>query len=924
MLYCCFLIDYLPQLEKTAPDTVSDLFYKITDIVDAFGAEIRSKRNPMLICFPQNGIFNLIQASEAIEQIKESINKAETKLRNTALLVHYSDNPDSILSFFQELRQKSIEDHLYCISTEAKHILFKHEQAIDTVWESPSYRAMLGDADASKLFYRPILERTIAKTCSKINFGGPRLVHIEAGAGPRQLKPELFKALCDRPKVLFLDGEKTRKLPFSPLTELILEQARLQTAKSDIFSLEALSIAENSIFSCIVPDSVYKGCEDAINEWLDQYGSFSEYKTPSVLLCNNPGLFSTEAFDLIKQRLATNRGEENYISVSESELKDEWAGSWAAKISSDIADRDDRALALTAALGTTPGTMLSKLKTRYAELISTANNDTDSCMDLLSSLPSEASLYLYSIIEAEKYLSEAEKQDFLYTLGLTEKGKELISDLLVRAGLMQSDGMVLMPVSHELVRNVVKLDQADYINAKLNTYILDQYRNKKIRPGLAIFKMVSETSENDKLLFDCLFDSIVRPDIDLIDVPEFLSSSSKYIYEFWANMTLGNEAIALKLAEQAEKSIESSRSAAIIALMKAELFYAQGKADLSIKKAREAMISMGRTPIPVLEARLQRIMGLASLSLDRQAESTDYLSNSQEIADFSGAEHEKMMSTYTKAVAEFLTGAITKALKAAQIAENSAKKLHRVDALAMTGMLKGRMDIELGCYKEAALQFAAAAKITKEYDLIEASIRADIWKARALSYEGLFDEAGYLLNKNIKDTEAALFLAEMEILNNQPDLARKAIETITINAENQFSSPDSFNWNSILFEHEGKSTRQHASNPALQSFYTILDLYTRGLTEKDPAYAVKIHAISRSDTISRFNPSLALYSLFCYMLEETLGEAPIDKQTVLSRGFKLLQERAGRIDDRNKRTMYLEKNIWNARLMNAARKYKFI
>ena len=69
---------------------------------------------------------------------------------------------------------------------------------------------------------------------------------------------------------------------------------------------------------------------------------------------------------------------------------------------------------------------------------------------------------------------------------------------------------------------------------------------------------------------------------------------------------------------------------------------------------------------------------------------------------------------------------------------------------------------------------------------------------------------------------------------------------------------------------------------------------------------------------------MGTYSFFCYLLEERLSEPPVDKQTVLSRAFKTLQQRAGRMEDRAQRGLYMENNAWNKRLLEAARTHKFI
>ncbi|HSV55534.1 MAG TPA: hypothetical protein VLH39_00310, partial [Magnetospirillaceae bacterium] len=70
--------------------------------------------------------------------------------------------------------------------------------------------------------------------------------------------------------------------------------------------------------------------------------------------------------------------------------------------------------------------------------------------------------------------------------------------------------------------------------------------------------------------------------------------------------------------------------------------------------------------------------------------------------------------------------------------------------------------------------------------------------------------------------------------------------------------------------------------------------------------------------------AFSLYLYFCFLLLERLTEPPLDRGTVLSRAFRYLQERAGRIEEAAAATDYLEKNLWNRRLVEAARRYKLL
>jgi tetratricopeptide (TPR) repeat protein len=336
------------------------------------------------------------------------------------------------------------------------------------------------------------------------------------------------------------------------------------------------------------------------------------------------------------------------------------------------------------------------------------------------------------------------------------------------------------------------------------------------------------------------------------------------------------------------------------------------------------MLALGKGAPPKLEARSQRMMGLSALALDRHAEAADYLTNAQELSESAGDEYERMMAAYTKAIVEFLSGALVKSLKALNCAEESAARLFRMDIRAAIDALRGRIDLELGSYDEAARRFTSLAELANQYSIPGAEQRAGIWRARAMSYAGEFDNAALLLEENSADAEARVFRGELEILRGRPRDARTWLDTPENPLLHSFDPPDSISWDSLFSEFEGRCIGFDAANTPLAVFRTALALFAQGLDERNPACAVSLHALTRSEHGSKNDPGMGTYSFFCYLLEERLQEPPVDKQTVLSRSFKILQQRAGRIENRAQRALYMEKNAWNKRLIEAARTHKFI
>ncbi len=919
MLYCCITIDYLSQLERSGVREAAAFADELRALALNHGATVASRKNPILITFPSGGMFDGIQTAEALLRMTEAFAAYEARLRGASLVVHEADSADEALAFASAARYRDCSEYLYVRSPQASARLAAYFRPDAGVLAPPTHSVILGDADAASLFERPRLAATLARTVAKAERNGPRLVHLEAGPGARSSAILVRAAGMREDRTLIVDGTRSRRLSFSPLLEAIA--ARQQAIPGDN-KKSAFDYIASSSFSGGAPETVSRGCAAWLDAWLDAFGDAG-----GTVICDNPALFSIETQELVARRLAEGRGLERYITIASTSLPELWSGPWAARVSASIADTDDRPEMLEKALGTTGGMVRKALSRRFGSISPGSGRDADSGLEeTLGLLPVEASLYLHALISAENELSAPEISGFMAGLGLKPKGEVLLKTLLSRAGLLDPviPGMTVAPLNARLVARMAGQETAAIIDGRLSDYLISLYRSGRIRPSLGFLERVGERQAEERLLYDCLFAETTRPDSGRPAEPAFLSASSASVYRFWSALTARDRDASEAAASVTDTQIAGPRAQTVRALARAELAYANGDPERAAKAAREAMLALGKGAAPKLEARCQRMMGLAALALDRQTEAVDYLTNAQELSETAGDDYERMMAAYTKGLVEFLTGALVKSLKALDCAEESAQRMFRMDALAAIEALRGRIDIEMGSYDEAARRFLALGELAATYALPAAERRAGIWRARALAYAGEFDQAAAMLEAEAEDPEARAFRGELELLRGRPRDARTWLEAAPAPVPRPFDPPDSFDWTSLFSEIEGRSIHFSLANAPLAEFRTAHALFARGLDERNPDCAVELHAMTRSERASRNDPGIGTYSFFCYLLEELLPEPPIDRQTVLSRAFKILQQRAGRIEDRARRALYMEKNAWNRRLIEAARTHKFI
>ncbi len=923
MIYCCIAIDYLSQLERAGVREAGIFVDELRTIALSLGASVSARKTPLVVEFPSTGSFHGIQTAEALRRFVATIAAYAGRLRGASMAVHEAGSADEASTFSDSMRRRDDSVYSFSISREARESLARYfnADAEGDVWSDPVHWTFLADADAGRLFRRPRLELIIAKAAARPENRRIRLVHLDAGPGARSIESLAAGLGSPRAPVLILAGAKSRPLPFSPLVEAISAAARYEenTPTQGKADESAYRFVETSAFSCGTPESVAKGCAHFLDRWLDRFGSDG-----GVLICDSPDRFSPEAVELIGRRLSESTGTERYLSVSDGGPFDQWAGPWAARVPADQAGSDDDAGATIAALGSSEGAVREALSSRFADLAGSGTGAGNA--GLFAIMPQETKLYLYALAVAENELSSPEFSEFAAGLGLRPEGERLVRNLLAKAGLVDpiDTRTPVEPVDTAALATSIGPEAVELIDRLFAAYLIGLYRAGRIRPSLGFLRRVGERAEEERLLYDCLFEEVLRPDRPGRVDSSFLSPSSASAFRFWSALMARDRPASEAAAAAAEERITGPRSQAVRALVRAELAYSAGDAERASRGAREALLALGKGAPPKLEARSQRMMGLAALAMDKHTEAVDYLTNAQELSETAGDEYERMMAAFAKANVEFLSGALVRSMKAATCAEESASRLFRIDVGAAVEALRGRIDLELGAYDEAARRFAALGALAREYAIPGAENRAALWRGRALAYAREYDEAVAILEAGTDDPEALIFRGELEILRGRPRDARAWLQEPAEPVLRPFGPPDSFDWSSLFSEMEGRCMGFDSADASLSEFRTALSLFARGLDERDPACAVELYELTRAERASKINPAIGTYNFFCYLLEERLPEPPVDKQTVLSRAFKTLQQRAGRLEDRAQRALYMEKNAWNKRLLEAARTHKFI
>lgn len=944
MIFCSIHINYLSQFKRCGRVGADQLIQNLHSIAKEFNGRSDSKDEPLRVNFELDSLFSGIQAAEAIHRLKVQLDNFAVELRGATILVYALESDELDATAFHLTKTAQSKNIGLYFSKEARKSLSAY---FDFLQEDGSYlaavyryAAVLDSEGLSRLAFRPATAKAIANYLDSGKSDGSRVLHIKMENSNHSAKA--MEAVFDSIRLTrqgshqligTLHGRASSYRPLVPfsncLDQTLLALARGGADKNTLELLDRLEPAftyiQNTVESTSLPAALAAAGNSYINLLLDLLGDTGEGRC-SWLICNRLEDFSKEAVELISRRLQESRGQERYLVISNQAPPAEWLNLDPKTVNVVGCPEENAALLLGQVLETATPLPSELLEARAADISGisgTSENSSLTSQALLEWLPPEAKDLLFALSLAENSLDEQVFKDFIRTAGLEAAGLDFLQGLLVRCGYLDPlVKMNFMPPRYNTrgstPGNEKKLEKL-YLS-----FLISQYRKGKIVPSVQLLRKTGESQSDERFVFDCIMNTALRPDNQSDIDTGFLSASARSLFNFYQAANEGSKKRQSTALLRASESLDTENKASILALLQAEFAYAEGSTDQLARKAREALLLITRSAPPKLSARIQRIMGLSALTLEKYTDAIDYLTNAAEIAETSNEHYELSQALYTRALAEFINGSIVKAAKSVEAAIQKTGMLCRPDMAVQQGMLSARIDMELGLYDEAVRRFSALAAIAEDNDLVSAGLRANIWQARCLGYAGNTAVARAQLEEYKADPEACVFLAELELMANRPEQALTLLRNRPEAQPRTFLPPDRFKASSLFQEIEGRCIAFDRDTAILDDMREALFLLSSGLVERNADRALDLANLTRSPRMAKNNPSLPVFCMYCYLLEEELNQEPVDKQTILSRAFNALQQRAGRIEDRANRALFMEKNIWNRKLLAAAREHKFL
>jgi tetratricopeptide (TPR) repeat protein len=312
-----------------------------------------------------------------------------------------------------------------------------------------------------------------------------------------------------------------------------------------------------------------------------------------------------------------------------------------------------------------------------------------------------------------------------------------------------------------------------------------------------------------------------------------------------------------------------------------------------------------------------RLFALVNLAKHRIGETIDYLDFAVDHAEKSGNYHERAVSAYYAASAQFLFGNMSKAQRLARQAEIQAAASGHDEWAGRSLFFRGRLCFETGRYLEALEIFETLEKKSSGLPEREQLLAAWVYRTKIYSQTPLTAKpAGGGLEADIFEMEASYLAGNYEkTLALSSALAGLPHEDFLFIEQPDWRSgftpaeflifPGSVLWDRMVLAYHALALSRFSPSGGEEAQHSM-------------------QRILRDERLSEIDPGDAFYFFAWYRVLEETGAAQVDMNTAVSMAFKRLQRRASRIDDVEVRRDFLSLPRWNAALSLAAKDYKLI
>jgi tetratricopeptide (TPR) repeat protein len=287
-----------------------------------------------------------------------------------------------------------------------------------------------------------------------------------------------------------------------------------------------------------------------------------------------------------------------------------------------------------------------------------------------------------------------------------------------------------------------------------------------------------------------------------------------------------------------------------------------------------------------------------------------------------------MRTYFFSSLRHYLWGSFDQAIEQIEAAVSAAENGGYENWHFYTTFFKARLFFELGRYHDAEKILADCLLRNECYRDPDRYKLFSAWAARACIFQGKAYRGITMLKTLKKDPEVLMFTAEGYYFKRELQKATECIEHIEDNSdyfEPAFNSNENISWKNGFTALEERFLRtEEGSGILLHNIKSLYALFT-GLSGNREFGIEILYSLTRDQKISENDPFNRIYFYFYSQLIDSRHDLDsVDKLTIMSKALKYLQQTSSRINNPGIRQEYMNKNFWNSRLSEEARREKLL
>jgi hypothetical protein len=360
----------------------------------------------------------------------------------------------------------------------------------------------------------------------------------------------------------------------------------------------------------------------------------------------------------------------------------------------------------------------------------------------------------------------------------------------------------------------------------------------------------------------------------------------------------------------------------------AEYLWRSRTPEKALSYAKRALLDVqdGRNVARILQARI--LIGKVMLSLGRVDEALEYFRSAKGYTLEGPAAALDPESSAFIALTHFVLGDYSLSLGYIRPAREKAAALGRREWERYLLMLEGKLQFELGRYREASLIFEDLLLGETLYFAEARQALFAAWLYRSLIYRGYTAEGIRRLGQLVQTPEVMLFTAEGYLLDRDLERANELVEAAidrrsgeerrVIPSAEQLAADGFACFENYLMQGEEEQDLLLRHMRALHGFLAF-NVEQRELAEQE------FETVLSDKKGLKLDPYRHIYFFFRTLsFTEARAEEDVQKLTLLSKAWQNLQKRAGRINDPEDRRSYLTQNYWNSKLFSMSKDHKLV